>query len=182
MRATTRDIRERGSGSASKISARRTKDAIPGAIERPRRVRDLGGKETAMEDEPTCGKGLAANSGLPAKLGELTAAVANVLEVHLKALDLRDSNARTEHEAYVKLAREHQNVATQLQALSTEMAGYQDLPMGRHDLQAMSAPEPMEALDRFVRVEEELLDLLQNRLEQDREMLLEMGRAQRGAS
>lgn len=135
-----------------------------------------------MEDQPTCGKGLEANSGLPAKLGELTAAVARVLEVHMKALDLGDAIARTEHEAYLKLAREHRSVATQLRALGAEMAGYRDLPMGRHDPQAMSAPETVEAFDRFVRVEEELADLLQNRLEQDRGMLLEMGRGHRGAS
>jgi uncharacterized protein YifE (UPF0438 family) len=135
-----------------------------------------------MEDQPTCGTGLAANSGLPAKLGDLTAAVAQVLEVHMKALDLGDANARTEHEAYVRLAREHRTVATQLQALSTEMAGYRNLPMGKHDFRAMAGPEPMEAFDRFVRVEEQLLELLQNRLKQDRAMLVEMGHAHRPAS
>ncbi len=135
-----------------------------------------------MKDQPTCGKGLAAHSRLPAKLGELTAAVAQVLEVHMKALDLGDSNARTEHEAYLKLAREHRAAAGQLQALAIEMAGYRDLPMGRHNPQAMSGPEPAEAFDRFVRVEEELLELLQSRLEQDRGMLLQMGRAPQGAS
>jgi hypothetical protein len=135
-----------------------------------------------MDEQPTCGKGLAANSGLPAKLGELTAAVAQVLELHMKALDLEDSNARTEHDAYLTLAREHRTVATQLQALSAEMAGYRNLPMGRHDFRAMSAPENVEAFERFIGVEEELLQLLQNRLKQDRAMLLEMGRAHRPAS
>ena len=31
-----------------------------------------------MDDQPTCGKGLAANSALPAKLEDLTAAMAQV--------------------------------------------------------------------------------------------------------
>lgn len=133
-----------------------------------------------MEDQPTCGKGLAANSGLPAKLGELTAALAQVLEVHLKALDLTDSNATAEHQAYLKLVGKYRAVADRLQALASEMAGYRDLPMGRHNFQVMSGPEPTEAFDRFVRIEEELLKLLENRLERDRGMLLQMRHARQG--
>jgi hypothetical protein len=46
--------------------------------------------EKSMEEEPTCGKGLAEQSVLPAKLGQLMASLADNLEVHLKALDLPD--------------------------------------------------------------------------------------------
>jgi hypothetical protein len=52
--------------------------------------------EKSMEEEPTCGKGLAEQSVLPAKLGQLMASLADNLEVHLKALDLTDENARQE--------------------------------------------------------------------------------------
>jgi hypothetical protein len=52
--------------------------------------------ENSMEEEPTCGKGLAEQSVLPAKLGQLMASLADNLEVHLKALDLTDENARQE--------------------------------------------------------------------------------------
>jgi hypothetical protein len=50
------------------------------------------GLEAGMEqmehgDRPTCGEGLAANSILPAKLAELMAAQAEVLERHTRALD-----------------------------------------------------------------------------------------------
>ncbi|HEY7635531.1 MAG TPA: hypothetical protein VH763_08310 [Gemmatimonadales bacterium] len=133
-----------------------------------------------MDDEPTCGKGLAANAVLPARLADLIAALAQVLEVHMKALDPADGNARAEHEAYQKLARQGRTAATQLQALSTDMLGYRALPMGRHDPGAMASREPFEAFDRFVRVEEELLQVLQDRLKQDRGMLLQMERAHRG--
>jgi hypothetical protein len=135
-----------------------------------------------MTGQPTCGEGLAANATLPRKLGELTAAMAQVLEVHMKALDLDDRNARAEHDAYQKLAREHQTVARQLDALSSAMEGYRNLPMGRHDPRAMTAPEPLQAFHRFVRVELELSELLQRRLKQDRAMLQAMGGAQLGAS
>lgn len=128
-----------------------------------------------MEEEPTCGKGLAEHSALPAKLGELTAAVAGILETHMEALDLADENSRKEHEAYRELAKEHRETAAQLRATAARMAGYRDLPMGRHDMSVMTSPKPREAFERFVQHEQELLELLQRRLEPDRQMLGEMG-------
>ena len=41
-----------------------------------------------MKNEPTCGQGLAEHSVLPAKVGELIASLAEILEFHTKALDL----------------------------------------------------------------------------------------------
>jgi hypothetical protein len=130
-----------------------------------------------MEDEPTCGKGLAEHSVLPAKLGELTASVAEVLEVHTNALDLSDENSRKERDAYLELAKQHRETAARLQATARQMAGYRDLPMGRHDPEMMSGPEPLAAFEKLVRIEQELLTMLQKRLEQDRQMLVEMGGA-----
>jgi hypothetical protein len=127
-----------------------------------------------MADEQTCGHGLAEHSALPAKLGELTEAFAGNLELHLKALDLNDENARKEHAAYLKLAEEHRQIGVQLQAIGQEMAGHRDLPMGRHDQRAMSSPELAEAFEKFVMAEQELRSLLQARLEQDQRMLAEM--------
>ena len=68
-------------------------------------------------DQVTCGQGLAANAVIPAKLGELIASMAEILEVHTKALD---------------------------------------------------------AFAAFLTTEQQLLALLQERLEQDREMLDQM--------
>jgi hypothetical protein len=135
-----------------------------------------GRKEVDVAEQPTCGQGLAANSALPAKLGELTAAVAEVLETHMKALDLEDDNARQEHAAYLKLAEEHRQSAAQLLATSEEMAGYRDLPVARHDPNVMRSPQVADTFERFVKVEQELLALLEERIGQDRAMLSEMGR------
>lgn len=135
-----------------------------------------------MEDEPTCGKGLAEHSALPAKLGELTAAVAGILEVHMTALDLTDESSRKEHDAYRELAKEHRETAAQLKATAESMAGYRDLPMGRHDMKAMASPKVRETFEKFVQLEQQLLELLQTRLERDRQMLGEMGGAGGGAS
>jgi len=121
---------------------------------------------------PTCGKGLAANSVLPARLADLMSARAEVLERHLRALDLTDPASRIESDAYAQLVRVHRDVARALEGLAQQMAGYRDLPMGRHDLKVMADPEgQLEAFQRFVGVERELLGLLQAKLDQDQTLL-----------
>jgi hypothetical protein len=124
-----------------------------------------------MDDQPTCGKGLAEHSALPAKLAELTAALAQNLEIHQKSLDLSDENARREHDAYVKLAKEHRSISAQLAATARQMAGYRDLPMGKHDEQALADPRGLQAFQTFVRVERELLALLEGWVKRDEGML-----------
>jgi hypothetical protein len=131
-----------------------------------------------MANSRTCGQGLAEHAPLPAKLGELTAAVSDILERHTKALDLTDGNSKREYDAYRDLVRKHRGVANQLQETAMQMAGYRDLPMGRHDMKAMASPEVIEAFERFVRIEQELLALLKARLEEDRHMLVEMAKTQ----
>ncbi len=127
-----------------------------------------------MSEESTCGEGLAANATLPAKLGELIASVARVLETHTKALDLADDSARKEYDAYVTLVEQHGRITAELQALSDQMASYRDLPMGRHDVEAMSTSETADVFEQLVNVEQELLSLLGERLEQHRPLLDEM--------
>ena len=127
-----------------------------------------------MSDEPTCGKGLAANAVLPAKLGELIASVARVLETHTKALDLEDDNAGQEYEAYVELVERHRRIAAGLHALSERMASHRDLPMGRHDVQVLRSPEAVDVFEQLVSLEQELLSLLDERLEEHRPLLSEL--------
>jgi hypothetical protein len=128
-----------------------------------------------MDDHQTCGQGLAENAALPAKLGKLTASVADVLEAHIPALDLTDERSRREHEVYRLLVDDHRRASLQLEAIGKQMAGCRDLPMGRHDEKAMAAPAVLEPFQRFVGLEQELLALLQRRVEQDRQMLVAMG-------
>lgn len=127
-----------------------------------------------MTDEATCGKGLAASAALPAQIAELIAGVAEVLEQHMKALDLGDENARREHALYDRLAREHRDAAAALADTAARMAAARDLPMGAHDMAAMADPAVSAAFERFVRHEESLLQLLQSRLDEDRAMLATM--------
>jgi hypothetical protein len=129
-----------------------------------------------IAEQPTCGKGVAENSVLPAKLGEVIAAMAENLTAHMQALDLNDVNSKQEFEAYKDLVREQREIAARLAATAQEMAGYRDLPMGRHDESAMTHPRVRQTFEKFVNHKRELLALLERTAQQD-EQLLEVMRA-----
>jgi len=130
-----------------------------------------------MDDEQTCGRGLAEHAELPARLAEVTEAMADNLQVHMAALELDDEPARQEHAVYLRLVEEQRQTAGRLRAVAGEMAAARDLPMGRHDEQAMTSPEVGDAFQRFVKAKRELLALLERMVEQDQRMLAEMGGA-----
>src|SRR6266496_1973203 len=85
-------------------------------------------KERDMADQPTCGQGLAQNSPLRTKLGELVGSTSGVLEIHMAALDPGDEDTGPERRAYQRLAQEHREIGARLLVLGEEMAGYRDLP------------------------------------------------------
>jgi hypothetical protein len=126
-------------------------------------------------DQQTCGRGLAEHAALPARLADVTEAMADNLQVHLTALELDDEPARQEHAVYLRLAEEQRQAAARLRAVAGEMAAARDLPMGRHDTQVLASPEVGDAFQRFVKAKRELLALLERMVEQDQRMLAEMG-------
>lgn len=127
-----------------------------------------------MDSHPTCGQGLAENSILPGKLGELTAAMAETLDAHMQTLDINDPQSKQEYEVYFQLANEQRETAARLLTTANEMAGARDMPMGRHDITNELASRLTEAFAKYVRLEQELLALLQQASEQDQAMLAEM--------
>jgi hypothetical protein len=122
-----------------------------------------------MDEQQTCGRGLAEHAALPAQLAE-------VVQVHMQALELDDEPAREEHAVYLRLAEEQRQAAGRLRAIASEMAAARDLPMGRHDTQTMTSPEVGDAFARFVKAKQELLALLQRMMEQDQRLLAELER------
>ncbi len=133
-----------------------------------------------MEQRPTCGQGLAENSLLPGKLGELTAAMAETLDTHMRTLDVNDPQSKQEYEVYFQLANEQRETAARLLATANEMAAARDLPMGRHDFSDPMASQMLQAFEKYVKVEQELLALLEQTSEQDQSMLLQMRGANGG--
>ena len=127
-----------------------------------------------MDEQQTCGRGLAEHSVLPARLAEVIEAMADNLRVHMAALELDDEPAREEHAVYLRLAEEQRQAAGRLRAIAGEMAAARDLPMGRHDAETMRSPEVGDAFRRFVKARQELAALLQGMVEQDQRLLAAM--------
>ena len=128
--------------------------------------------QTQADAQPTCGKGLAASSVLPAKLGELLDAQAEVLERHIKAIDPSDLGADCETEAYTRLSTAYRGIASALRKQADDMAGCRDLPMPRHDVSVLTAVNgQMDAFRRFVSLERELQALLESKIESEQSML-----------
>jgi hypothetical protein len=127
-----------------------------------------------MEEPSTCGQGLASQSILPDKLGELLAALARILEAHMRALDPADHDARMELDAYAALVTAYRDVGDRLSGIAVQMADYRSLPIAAHDEAAMSDAVAHRAFENYVRLEHELAALLQQHVQDDREMLREM--------
>jgi hypothetical protein len=127
-----------------------------------------------MEEPSTCGQGLASRSILPGKLSELLAALARILEAHMRALDPTDSDARKELDAYAALVTAHRDVADRLSGIAVQMADYRNLPMAAHDEAMMSDAMAHKAFENFVRLEHELATMLQELWQEDQQMLQQM--------
>jgi hypothetical protein len=129
-----------------------------------------------VQEEQTCGRGLAENSVLPARVGALTAAMADVLTVHRRALDLTDANAKAEDDVYADLVDKYGGVTAQLRTVADQMARSRDLPMGRHDERAATSVAFADAFETLVDAKQALSILLQQQLDQDQAMLVEIRR------
>lgn len=127
------------------------------------------------QEEQTCGAGLVEHAPLPNVFAELMASVAEILEVHTRALDLTDEGARVEHSAYERLVEHHRSAADPLRATGQALTGCRELPLARHDPQAMASTDAVATFSRFVPVERRLLALLRERLPRDEQMLVAMG-------
>ena len=125
----------------------------------------------STSEQQTCGKGLVENSVLPAKLGEVISAMVGNLETHMKALELTDPNSHAEYDAYEKLLKDLRQTAAHLSVIANQMAGYCDMPMGRHDEKAMTHPRVGGAFEKFVQSKQELVELLEQTEERDHKLL-----------
>jgi hypothetical protein len=127
-----------------------------------------------MDEQQTCGQGVAEHSVLPAQLAEVVETMADNLHVHMQALELDDEAARQEHAVYLRLVEEQRQAAGRLRAVAGEMAAARDLPMGRHDEETMRSPEVGHAFRRFIEARRELQVLLERMAAQDRQLLARM--------
>jgi hypothetical protein len=127
-----------------------------------------------VSEQQTCGKGLADNAVVPGALAGVAARLAGNLEVHMRALDRDDPAAAREHDVYERVARGLRGAAAGLQDAAAEMASAHELPMGRHDMAAMTSPDVLDAFERYVEAEDELRALLDARRDALTQMLAAM--------
>jgi hypothetical protein len=130
-----------------------------------------------VSEQQTCGKGLADNAVVPGALAGVAGRLAGNLEVHMRALDRDDPAAAREHDVYERVARGLRGAAADLQDAATEMAAARELPMGRHDAEAMTSRDVLVAFERYVEAEDELRALLDARREALTQMLAGMREA-----
>ena len=114
----------------------------------------------AQDRQWTCGKGLAANSTLPAAIASVLGALADVLEHHMTALPEDDAIARREYAAYAALVVRTRTAMSETKALASEMAGYVSLPAAPHVASVLNEPRAQQLLDALVEREKELSRLL----------------------
>src|SRR5262245_52400340 len=145
-------------------------DRRPGMVSSKRR------EEHPMSDEQTCGKGLAENAVLPAKLAELIESQAAVLEHHMSSLDRAQPAGRAEYDAYESLVTQHRRIARLLAQTAENMTSSRDLPTAGHNIDALSNAIAVAVFQKFVQREEELAAMLKRRVEGHLTMLQSMNK------
>jgi hypothetical protein len=123
------------------------------------------------QEEPTCGRGMAASAVVPSALAAVAAGIAQNLDVHIRALDVGDPAAAREKDVYARVVHHLRRAAVDLHAAAEEMAAAVDLPMGAHDMAAMTTPDVLDAFAGLVAAEDGLRRLLEERRADNEEML-----------
>ncbi len=124
-----------------------------------------------MEEQPSCGRGLAQSTVVPAALAAVASGLAQSLEIHLRALDPGDAAAAQEQEVYERIARSLRSAAADLQDAAAEMASAVDLPMGAHNMDALTTTDVLDAFEGYVTAEDELRRLLDSQHADNEQML-----------
>ena len=133
--------------------------------------------ELLVDEAPTCGIGVAQHAAIPAKIGVMFQHLAETLELHRRMLVLDDTNARKEYDVYRALAASWRQIAEQVEKAAAHMAAQRELPMGAHDETAWGE-EHLNAFDKFVKAQKQVLALLRVAAERDEKMLASMKKPQ----
>jgi uncharacterized protein YndB with AHSA1/START domain len=123
--------------------------------------------------EPSCGEGLAQHASVPAQIAPMLSALADTLELHREMLDPTDVACRKEDDAYRQLATSYREISERLRAAASFMVDCRSLAACPHDTTAFG-PRQLEAFERFVRAQRQLLSTLRPACEQDEAMLASM--------
>jgi len=104
-------------------------------------------------------------------MAAVAAGLAQNLEVHTRALDPGDAAAAQEQGVYERVAHSLRSAAADLQDAAAEMASAVNLPMGAHDMAAITTTDVLGAFEGYVAAEYDLRRLLDSRREDNEQML-----------
>jgi uncharacterized protein YndB with AHSA1/START domain len=135
-------------------------------------ILDVAG-ELLVDEAPTCGIGVAQHAAIPAKIAAMFQYLAQTLELHRRMLVRDDANARREDEVYGALASSWREIADAVGKAANEMAAQRELPMGAHDETAWG-DEHLNAYEKFVKAQSQVLARLRVAAERDETMLASM--------
>lgn len=119
----------------------------------------------------TCGRGVADNGALSEQLADTIKAMANVLEHHMTALPIDDTNARLELEGYSAVVARARTAESALHDLADEMRAKRNLPAAPHDMSVLTAPAADELFRALIQQEGNLLALLERRQKEHADLL-----------
>lgn len=129
--------------------------------------------ELLAERSETCGAGIAQHGTVPAIVGRMFAALADTLELHRKLVQLTDAAGRAEDAVYSELAASWREISQKVTQTAERMQAQRELPMAAHD-QSAWGPDHVQAFERFVAAENQLLAHLRVCAERDGKMLAGM--------
>ncbi len=92
------------------------------------------------------------------------ASVAEIIELHMKALDLQNKKARKEYRSYAQLAKEHRDISRSLQGIADELERFRKTARGKPNADALSDANILAAFEKFMKAEKKVIGLLQKRM------------------
>jgi len=126
-----------------------------------------------IDENPTCGTGLAEHAGIAGKIGTMFEGLAETLALHRTMLVPDDANARKEDDLYRELAENWRQIANRVQAAAAQMAAQRQLPMGAHD-ETRWGDDHLRAFENYVTSQSKLLAMLRVAAARDEQMLASM--------
>lgn len=126
---------------------------------------------TDNDDQPTCGKGIAASAPLPDAVADVLRGMSALFQNHIRALNSAARSDQPEIDAYGRLARNYGAGADNVAALAELMRSYRTLPMATHDMAVLTDKTSFRVFAELVAREQALLTLLQEQVAEHTEML-----------
>ncbi len=133
----------------------------------------------AMPEHMTCGQMMAAESAMPAKMNELMTAIADGMEMHAKWSGTANKVAKGEHDAMMKIAKDHRQMGAMMKSTSEEMMKQKNLASAPHDMKAMD-PKMGETMTKQVTLEREMATMMMKDADETEKAVQMMAKAPNG--